>query len=270
MAIHVTPIPSTIDLAAPSFTLGTANAAGAATTAVSSNSTLLTFDTSNPAAVSASAAVGSATVASRRDHGHVGVAAITSTDNAIARFDSTAGALQNYTSNALLASDDGVITLASGQITWPGTMAASADVHTLDQYEEGTFTVTLLDHSLNPGEGQGYTSQVGLYTRVGDVCFIQFKLGTSSIGTLTGSNGIRIGGLPFTSADTTNGDGSLCVGYGEQFALGTAGFSPAVYIPKNVAYAEPNLWRSVTGTPNFTVDMWSPDGFMFCSGSYKV
>lgn len=72
MAIHVTPIPSTIELAAPAFTLGTANTAGAAVTAVSSNSTLLTFDTTNPAAVANSPAVGSAVVASRRDHVHGG------------------------------------------------------------------------------------------------------------------------------------------------------------------------------------------------------
>jgi len=73
MAIHVTPIPSTIDLAAPSFTLGTTNTAGAATTAVSSNSTLLAFDTSAPATVAGSAVVGTATVGARRDHVHIGL-----------------------------------------------------------------------------------------------------------------------------------------------------------------------------------------------------
>jgi len=71
MTIHVTPIPRLIDLAAPSFTLGTANAAGSAVTTVSSDSTLLAFDTTLPAAVG-TAAVGSATVAPRRDHVHAG------------------------------------------------------------------------------------------------------------------------------------------------------------------------------------------------------
>jgi len=76
MAIHVTPIPSTIELAAPAFTLGTANTSGAAATAISSNSTLLTFDGTTPATVAASAVVGSATVAARRDHVHIGVPAL--------------------------------------------------------------------------------------------------------------------------------------------------------------------------------------------------
>jgi len=78
MTITITPIPSTIELAAPAFTLGTTNTAGAATTAVSSNSTLLAFDATVPTTIaySASAAVGSAVVPSRRDHSH-GMAAAT-------------------------------------------------------------------------------------------------------------------------------------------------------------------------------------------------
>jgi len=76
MSIVVTPIPRLIDLAAPAFTLGTANAAGSAATAVASDSTLLVFDTTLPAAVG-TAATGSATVAPRRDHVHSGAAQAT-------------------------------------------------------------------------------------------------------------------------------------------------------------------------------------------------
>ena len=72
MSIQVTPIPRLIDLAAPAFTLGTANAAGSAETAVASDSTLLAFDTTLPESVATSSAVGSATVATRRDHVHAG------------------------------------------------------------------------------------------------------------------------------------------------------------------------------------------------------
>lgn len=79
MSIVVTPIPQLIELAAPAFTLGTANAAGSAATAVASDSTLLAFDTTNPAAVAASPSVGSATTATRRDHVHNGGAYETGT-----------------------------------------------------------------------------------------------------------------------------------------------------------------------------------------------
>jgi hypothetical protein len=77
MTIQVTPIPRLTSLVAPAFTLGTANAAGDAITAVASNSTLLTFDGVAPAQVSTAGAVGSATVAPRRDHVHQGTSAAT-------------------------------------------------------------------------------------------------------------------------------------------------------------------------------------------------
>jgi len=79
MSIVVTPIPRLIDLAAPAFTLGTANAAGSAETAVSSNSTLLAFDALAVDSITfgQSGAVGSATVSSRRDHAHAMEAAPT-------------------------------------------------------------------------------------------------------------------------------------------------------------------------------------------------
>jgi len=72
MAIHVTPIPRLTVLTVPAFTLGTANAAGSAATAVASDSTLLAFDTTLPDAITfgQSGAAGSAVVTSRRDHAH--------------------------------------------------------------------------------------------------------------------------------------------------------------------------------------------------------
>lgn len=72
MTIVVTPIPSTIELAAPDFVLGSANSAGAAITAVSSNSTLLAFDGEVPTTIEYSAvpAAGGAVVTARRDHTH--------------------------------------------------------------------------------------------------------------------------------------------------------------------------------------------------------
>jgi hypothetical protein len=73
MSIQVTPIPRLTTLTTPAFLLGTANTAGDAITAVSSNSTILTYDTSDPAAVSSAAAVGSSSTAARRDHVHAGI-----------------------------------------------------------------------------------------------------------------------------------------------------------------------------------------------------
>jgi len=72
MSLVVTPIPRLLDLVAPAFTLGTANAAGSAATAVASDSTLLAFDAVAVDAITfgQSGSVGTATVAPRRDHVH--------------------------------------------------------------------------------------------------------------------------------------------------------------------------------------------------------
>mgnify|MGYP003154521737 FL=1 len=64
MAIHVTPIPRLVQLTTPAFTLGTANAAGAAITAVASNSTLAVF-TDNGLVLGSSAAAGDSALAVR-------------------------------------------------------------------------------------------------------------------------------------------------------------------------------------------------------------
>ena len=72
MPINVTPIPRLTTLVTPAFTLGTSNAAGSAITAVASDSTILTYDTTVPAVLGTASATGSATTAARRDHVHGG------------------------------------------------------------------------------------------------------------------------------------------------------------------------------------------------------
>ena len=64
MTINVTPIPQTLELTTPAFTLGTANAAGSAITAVASDSTLAVFAT-NALALGATAAAGDSALAVR-------------------------------------------------------------------------------------------------------------------------------------------------------------------------------------------------------------
>jgi len=78
MTIHVTPIPSTISLTTPAFTLGTTSVAGGAATAIASNSTVQLFTTQVPTTIaySDSASVGTNAYTSREDHVH-GMAAAT-------------------------------------------------------------------------------------------------------------------------------------------------------------------------------------------------
>ena len=89
----------------------------------------------------------------------------------------------------------GLITASGGQIAFPATQSASADANTLDDYEEGTWTPAV-------GGTATYTTQTGIYTKIGRVVFIQCVLTINVIG--TGSTN-TISGLPFTAVGNGTG-----------------------------------------------------------------
>tara|TARA_B100001093_G_scaffold68285_1_gene58419 strand:- start:1317 stop:1925 length:609 start_codon:yes stop_codon:yes gene_type:complete len=84
----------------------------------------------------------------------------------------------------------GLIT-ASGGVAIGGTDAA----HTLDDYEEGTWTPTVIGNGGN--SGQAYSSQQGTYTKIGRQVDCRFYLILSTEGSFSGSY-LRLDGFPFT------------------------------------------------------------------------
>ena len=94
---------------------------------------------------------------------------------------------------------DGLVDLAVGQIKFPASQNASADVNTFDDYEEGTWTPSL-------GGSATYVTQTGTYTKKGREVTVRCLLTVNAIG--TGSTG-TISGLPFTAASS---DFALSVG----------------------------------------------------------
>lgn len=118
-------------------------------------------------------------------------------------FGGDAGLVYNKTTDTLTLAGPLVISgAAAGQITFPASQNASAGVNVLDDYEEGTWTPTVVSSG---GGGSAYSTQFGAYTKVGRLCFCTFRLvftsDTLSAGTLT------ITGLPFTSATMTSAGG---------------------------------------------------------------
>ena len=91
-------------------------------------------------------------------------------------------------------SASGVLELSVGQIKFPATQQASADANTLDDYEEGTWTPAITFGGGNTGIG--YNSQVGRYTKIGNVVYYSCVITLSSKGSSTGD--VAITGLPFT------------------------------------------------------------------------
>ena len=95
-------------------------------------------------------------------------------------------------------------TTSGAGITFPATQSASTNANTLDDYEEGSWTPTLVSgaSSFNPDAGNSK------YTRIGNVvtCHTEF-------GVFTGTNGntLTIGGLPFATGTGNEGTFSVMV-----------------------------------------------------------
>ena len=87
-----------------------------------------------------------------------------------------------------------IVNLTGGQIVFPATAAPSADVNTLDDYEEGEWTMGV---SFGGGTtGITYSYSIGSYVKIGKLVNICGLINMASKGTDTGI--ARITGLPFT------------------------------------------------------------------------
>lgn len=130
--------------------------------------------------------------------------ATSSTDNALARYDGTAGSLQN--SGVILDDSNnltlpGLLTLTAGQIAFPATQNPSADANTLDDYEEGTWTPVLT--FATPGDlNVVYSAQEGLYTKIGRLVTAVCTINTSTFTFTSASGNCNITGFPFANHAT--------------------------------------------------------------------
>ena len=91
-------------------------------------------------------------------------------------------------------------------VAFPASQVASADANTLDDYEEGTWTPTIIG-STTAGTAT-YSGQVASYTKIGRMVQIVGYINWSS-GTGTGA-AMRIAGLPFTVLSSANADDAPC------------------------------------------------------------
>ncbi len=98
----------------------------------------------------------------------------------------------------------GVLTLTGGQIAFPAVQVPSANVNTLDDYEEGTWTPVVT--FATPGNVNiAYGTRIGTYTKIGNQVTISFNISTSTFTHTTSSGAMLITGLPFTSSVETCG-----------------------------------------------------------------
>lgn len=114
-----------------------------------------------------------------------------------------AGASSGYVLDALL----NLSGAAAGQIKFPATQNPSADSNTFDDYEEGTWTPAIT-FVVAGNLAVSYSTQTGVYTKIGRVVFVTIELDTSSFIHTTASGSLSLTGFPFTSAN----DGAFRIG----------------------------------------------------------
>jgi hypothetical protein len=152
----------------------------------------------------------------------------------------------------------GGATAGTGGIAFPATAVAVADPNTLDDYEEGTFTPILQGDS-TAGTGT-YSTQVGEYTRIGNICHYKiYIIWTHHTGTGT----ILAGVLPFINTNTLGACSSI---YHSNVAM-TAGNTMQGYVMANDQYVRleqvPTGGCASIGVPVDTA------GTLMLSGSYR-
>lgn len=117
----------------------------------------------------------------------------------------------------------GVVDLPYGRIKFPASQNASSDANTLDDYEEGTYTPTVIVNSGTPS----YNYASAYYTKIGRQVFGGGIIGIGNSASLTGP--LRVS-LPFTVVTTTNGyaGGTFADGSGWTYPI-SSGSSGNIY-----------------------------------------
>lgn len=168
--------------------------------------------------------------------------------------------------NIVVANGKG-INFAANTCDESGAGCVSAEV--LDDYEEGTWTPTLLDADLDQPGGLGYcaTNTTGKYTKIGNRVFGYFRLKMANISCLDASDAARVGGLPFTPAASRPGSWNIVAGCG--LSMTDQGFVTGQVVGGNASMLM-SEWSATTGHANFTVGMMSADGDIEGVFQYEV
>lgn len=101
-------------------------------------------------------------------------------------------------------------------IKFPVTQVASADPNTLDDYEEGTFSPTVV---YSTSGTPTYAVQLGRYTKIGRTVQVQIYLSFNENGAV---GNVSLGGLPFTSVN------SIARSTASVFSFGLTGVTSSV------------------------------------------
>ena len=159
--------------------------------------------------------------------------------------------------------DDNITFSTAGKGVHLGVTSATAS-NLQDDYEEGTWTPTLVDGSDNEATVNS-GSNGGTYTKIGRMVAITGRCTTSSVSGL--SSIIYVKNLPFTSLSGQAGYATLAVGQAFNLNI-TAGQSVQLSVSPNDTKAQVRLNDHAAGNTHMNVTEWSSDGYVMFSGVY--
>jgi hypothetical protein len=156
----------------------------------------------------------------------------------------------------------GAVTNAGGVgITFPTSQFASSNANTLDDYEEGTFTPTVIGTS-TAGTAT-YSSQVGRYTKIGNRVLFNIRVSYSSG---TGAGLLRISGLPFAATSASGANAAVSV-YLIDIALPASTYCVPTIDPNN-SYI--GMFVNAVGGGADNAVSYDAAGDIFLTGHYEV
>jgi hypothetical protein len=141
-------------------------------------------------------------------------------------------------------------------ITFPATQSASTDANTLDDYEQGTWTPTVVG-TTTAGTAT-YSQQNGQYTKIGNMVTATAYVEWSAH---TGTGNITLRGLPFTTLNAGANLGAVTLAYNNGIAL-TANNLLTAYIGGNSTSITVDQYP-VGGGNSTAVPMDASGGFIY-------
>lgn len=147
----------------------------------------------------------------------------------------------------------------AGQIVFPASQNASANANTLDDYEEGTFTPTI-------GGNATYTTQVGLYQKIGNRVFIDIHLTINSLGTGSVTN---LSGLPFAASTSA---ASLAMGLNVSYwgSIATSVYYMSAFIRDGDTFCQFTATTGATASATAAVNVFQNGAEIIVNGSYRT
>lgn len=186
----------------------------------------------------------------------------------VARFSAagiTAGATRTLSfpdASTTLVGTDATQALTNKSVQFQGGGTA------LNFYEEGSWTPVLAG-STTPGT-QTYSVQLGRYTRIGNLCFVQGRVTLTAFDAAT-NGAMRITGLPFTCAALGSGSPELAVTY--QFVdlnAASSYYAPSANVQQGQAYISLMEQGDNVAQAAITNADFANNSSVYISGCYRV